>query len=429
MNERFIVLKKRNKKSWIFDNLEGKIFLFNESGIEMLKLMYKNKNEKQVKKIFQEKFDVKNSQIFQNDFNRFKSIVKNKKLSEILDKKRFPLVLRNLQLCLTYRCNMSCRHCYQKNYRPFSYMPLGLVEKILSKVSVMHSIEKVDLTGGEPFLHRDIFTILKLSFPLLDQRKRVIVCTNGTILRQSEIKRIDNRIEFSVSLDGSTEKQNRIIRGSGKFQVTLKTIESLVDNGNLVTINFVVNRYTWRDMIGICNLGKKLGVSRINFLPLTFINESESSVRRLNIHWKERSMFLKEKKKIRQQFDRKFFSGKFLELNFLSTPSKGKFPIILPTCPAGIQKCYIEPNGDVIPCYYLKGRTGGNLNSYSVEQIWNFPSRQFERVRFPYVVDEKDMPGCIDCEYLSQCFNENFDNVLFSNLHGDLIKEIICYKL
>ncbi|MBU1853446.1 MAG: radical SAM protein [Candidatus Omnitrophica bacterium] len=429
MSDRFIVLKRKHKKSWLFDKLEGKIFSLNRTAAEILKLICENRKKEEIKKIFTEKLDIKDVRIFKKDFDRFKSMVESKKISDVSHRKIPPRALRNIQLCLTYRCNLSCRHCYQSNHNAVGYMPLGLVKKALGEISRMHSIESVVLSGGEPFLHKDIFAIFESVSSLLDLGKRVRVCTNGTIFRPSEIRRIDNRMEFFVSLDGSTEKQNRIIRGPGKFRATLRIIESLVNNGNVVIINFVVNRYTWKDMLKICSLGKKLGISRINFLPTIFINKSEAYVRRLIIPREKRVAFLKEKEKIKHQFDRNFFLGRFLELNFLSGTSKRKFPIILLPCPAGTQKCYVEPSGDVVPCYYLGGHVGGNFKSFSMKQIWNFPAVQFERARFPYIVDEEDMPGCTDCEYVFQCFEENFDNVLFSNLRGEVIKEIICYKL
>lgn len=394
MNSRFIVLKTQKDTEWVFDSLKRKTYSLNKNfGVEKLRLIYESQ-------------------------------------ANVSEKIKLHPMLNQIQLCLTHQCNLTCLHCYQKNHDDSSFMPLGLVKKIFQEVSRNDDIKMVNLNGGEPFLHKDIFEILELSLQLLDLDKRVIVNTNGTIFRQSDMKKLDNRIEFTISVDGSTEQQNRLMRGPDRFQGVLSIIEALVSNGNLVTINSVINRYTWNDMRGICDIGKRLGVSKINFLPHVFIDKSEAYVRDLIIPHEKRSDFLKEKRLIKEQYCKDFFSGKFMELHFLSKAlsARKEFPIIILPCPAGNKKCYVEPNGDVIPCYYLKGWIGGNLQTSSLEKIWSSPDLKFERARAPFIVTKEDMPGCVGCDNALQCFKENFDNVLLSNLPGDLIKEIICFK-
>ncbi len=394
MNSRFIVLKTQKDTEWVFDSLNGKIYSLNKRfGVEKLRLIYESQ-------------------------------------ADVSKKIKPRPILNHIQLCLTQQCNLTCLHCYQKDHDGPMFMPLELVEKIFQEVSMNDDIEIVNLNGGEPFLHKDIFEILELSLRLLDMDKRVIVNSNGTIFKQSDVKKIDNRIEFTISIDGSTEQQNRLMRGPDKFQSALSIIEALVSNGNPVTINSVINRHTWSDMRGICDLGRRLGVSKINFLPQVFIDKSAAYVRDFIIPPEKRDDFLREKRLIKEQYSKDFFSGKFLELNFISKSfsDRKEFPIIVPPCPASNKKCYIEPNGDVIPCYYLNEWIGGNLQTSSLEKIWNYPDVKFERARAPFIISKEDMPGCVGCDNALQCFKENFDNVLFSNLPWELIKEMICFK-
>jgi len=429
MNDRFVLLKIRRDDRWVFDKAQGRVFAVNESGFDMLTLICKNKGKREIKTLFEKRFELNDADAFEKDYDYFYSLIKRKEINGSFESGHVAFPLQVLELFLTYRCNLSCRHCYQKERAPSMDMPLSLVERLIQKSLSTDSIERICFFGGEPFLHKDIYRILRMAHPLLDKGRTVQVSTNGTLFAQGDFKKIDKRIQFFVSLDGTTEERHAAIRGSGHFHKTLTTIKALIDNENPVTINFVVNRYTWKDMRGICCLGRELGVTRINFLPQLFINSPKEMIRDLVIPQGERAAFLDEKERVKEEF-KGFFAGRFLDLNLFSDSYSGpeRSPVILFPCPAGTKKCVVKPNGDAIPCDYLQEYVGGNLNDVSLDELWKYPHSRFERSRFPYVVDEEDMPECRGCENASLCFRDNLDNVLFSSMSRALKKEVVCYK-
>ncbi|MCJ7774665.1 MAG: radical SAM protein, partial [Desulfobacterales bacterium] len=126
--------------------------------------------------------------------------------------------LRYLELQLTRRCNLKCRHCYlgpQKNE------DLSLQNAI----DISHEFEAIGglrllITGGEPLLYPQ----LKKYLDEISQIKvRRVLLTNGTKITSKNIKWI-NVDEIQFSLDG-WEEGHEILRGKGTFDKVIQAIK------------------------------------------------------------------------------------------------------------------------------------------------------------------------------------------------------------
>lgn len=87
------------------------------------------------------------------------------------------VILDNLVLCITRRCNLECAHCVRGNTQDVD-MHIELMDKILRGVK---SISSVTFTGGEPTLNIGIIRV----FMLLAKKYNIdlgsfYVVTNGT---------------------------------------------------------------------------------------------------------------------------------------------------------------------------------------------------------------------------------------------------------
>lgn len=93
------------------------------------------------------------------------------------------LPLRHINLEITSRCNMSCRHCCQESYlhkkNDLSFQELILLIKELRSLG----IRSVVISGGEPFLRHDLFEIFN-SFENNGINVSAIL-TNGLLLTYS----------------------------------------------------------------------------------------------------------------------------------------------------------------------------------------------------------------------------------------------------
>lgn len=147
---------------------------------------------------------------------------------------RVPLgAFRSLWLQVTGTlCNLACRHCFNSSgprdpwLRPLDAATvlayLGEAERL--------GVRDVYFTGGEPFLRRDIFTLLDAALAVAP----TTVLTNGTLIDGAVADRLaaaaassPYSLEIRVSLDADTAAANDAIRGRGSFAKAIAAIQRL----------------------------------------------------------------------------------------------------------------------------------------------------------------------------------------------------------
>jgi len=134
-----------------------------------------------------------------------------------------------VQLNPTNQCNLKCRFCWLRDFDKagLSYEELSTkkykeIIKDCSEVKV-HTIEITG--GGEPFMRRDILSLMKTV-----KRYKIFgrLVTNGTLLTDDVIKKLIKIgwDEIVFSLDASDKKVNDYLRGKS-FDRTLKAIKTV----------------------------------------------------------------------------------------------------------------------------------------------------------------------------------------------------------
>ena len=95
-------------------------------------------------------------------------------------------------------------------------------------------VKEFYFTGGEPFLHPEIISVLKEAL----ECGTTTVLSNGTLITEeisqtlAQVSRISKyKLEFRVSLESFIEEENDQIRGKGAFKRAIKGIQSLVNAG------------------------------------------------------------------------------------------------------------------------------------------------------------------------------------------------------
>ena len=137
-----------------------------------------------------------------------------------------------LILFVTSRCNLRCSHCFywQELNSGENELSIGEIEKIAS--SFKHPVS-LSLTGGEPFIRKDLKEIIE-AFHQGCGTREVGITTNGT-LQESTVETVRSVLEadhlsslsVQVSLDG-LEGTHDAIRGvKGSFEKAISTIKEL----------------------------------------------------------------------------------------------------------------------------------------------------------------------------------------------------------
>ncbi|HLV01374.1 MAG TPA: radical SAM protein [Acidobacteriota bacterium] len=133
---------------------------------------------------------------------------------------------------VTSRCNLLCSHCFywEELNKPKKELSLEEVEKI---TRTLPNLLTVSLTGGEPYLRKDIADIAHC-FEKNSHVRNIQIPSNGllvdkTISRVEQLmSRVRNaRVCTGVSLDGPEEIHNRIRQNSRSYQKAVETFRGL----------------------------------------------------------------------------------------------------------------------------------------------------------------------------------------------------------
>lgn len=161
--------------------------------------------------------------------------------------------LRYLELQITNKCNLKCRHCYIYKEN-FAELSVNRVRRTLEEFEEMQGL-RVLITGGEPLAHRRFGEINEIlpEFPL-----RKVLFTNGLLLNKRILKKM-NVDEIQVSIDG-LENAHDSLRGKGTFKSAIDAVKRAIDLGIEVSISTMVHPKNLRDFDDMESLFKELGI-------------------------------------------------------------------------------------------------------------------------------------------------------------------------
>lgn len=317
-------------------------------------------------------------------------------------------------LNITNRCNSRCSICNIWKKQSSNELTPKEIKKIFNNLKT----DWVNITGGEPFLRKDlveIFSIIKK-----EVNPAVInVTTNG--LLSKEINKTINKImslNFSqiiitISLNGPPEIHNNIRGVNNSWEKSIETFQLLkpLEKFNNIRVYF---GYT------ICkdNLGyfKEAIVSVKKRIPRVQARDWHVNLFHVSSHYYNNSnhnepldqkKLLKEIKQVQEIKSFKIDPISLLENVFIKGIMEyvktKKMPL---PCSAIHSSCYIDPVGVVYPCIHYNKRLGElRENNYNLLNIWNSP--EAEKVRDSIL--KKKCPTCWSaCEANPSILNNIF---------------------
>lgn len=179
------------------------------------------------------------------------------------------------QIEITGCCNMNCMHCRASMEKPI-YMELESINKVLIFANRnMGENFNLTISGGEPFLHPHIIEILEMGVGY--GYKEIVVTTNGSLVTEDLVKRIDsfsdNRITIQVSIDSTNHKTHDSFRGyEGAYQKAIRALEVIAKYTNInSSIRMTIRRETYSQIEEMVCLGIEKKCARIgigNIIPI-----------------------------------------------------------------------------------------------------------------------------------------------------------------
>ncbi|PWN65943.1 GTP 3',8-cyclase MoaA [Chryseobacterium oncorhynchi] len=177
---------------------------------------------------------------------------------------QFGRTINYLRLAVVDRCNLRCTYCMPENGLTWiKQEELMTDEEMLRLCSVFAElgVNKVRLTGGEPFVRKNCIDLIgKISH--LDGITDLSLTTNGLLTGQyiPQLKKFEVK-SVNLSLDTLDEERFFRITRRKSFDKVMKTLDSLLEHDIKVKINTVVmENQNIEDIIPLVLLTKQLPI-------------------------------------------------------------------------------------------------------------------------------------------------------------------------
>ena len=274
-------------------------------------------------------------------------------------------------IILTYRCNAKCNMCdvWHHPTKAGEEITIEDIKKLPS------GLRFINITGGEPFIRRDIEEIIKVIRP---KTERIVISNNGFFT-----ERIVNLCEkypdlgIRISTEGLQKTNDAIRKIPGGFDRTLRTLLTLRRMGiRDIGFGMTVQDMNCKDLLPLYELSDALGYE---FATATlhnshYFHKLDNVINDKDMVCSEFSGLITEL--LKSNSVKKWFRAYF-NYGLMNYIYGGKR--FLP-CEMGTESCFVDPSGDVLACNGMNEKIPmGNIKEQTFDEIWN--SSQAEKVR------------------------------------------------
>lgn len=262
-----------------------------------------------------------------------------------------------LRLAVTDRCNLRCNYCMPSEGIDFAKNDkLFTIEELvkLSEIVVSQGIDKIRITGGEPFVRKDLMVLLR-KLAVLDGLNDISITTNATLIGPyiTELKEL-GITNVNVSLDAINKETFNKITRRDTYDTVHSNLIKLITEGFNVRINFIVlDGQNTEDIIPILELMKHYNVS-IRFLEEMPFNGGSKEF--LTIKWNYKSIFNHVKTAF-PNIEKLESPATSTSINYKIKGHKSTFgliPSFSRTFCGSCNRLRISATGDIITCLYAK---------------------------------------------------------------------------
>ncbi|MCG2461221.1 GTP 3',8-cyclase MoaA [Flavobacteriaceae bacterium F89] len=262
-----------------------------------------------------------------------------------------------LRLAVTDRCNLRCNYCmpsegidFAKKDKLFTIDELTAVSRIL----VEQGIDKLRITGGEPFVRKDLMVLLR-RLSKMEGLKDISITTNATLIGPhiDELKQI-GITNVNVSLDAIDKATFERITRRDQYDTVYGNLIRLISEGFNVRINFIVlEDQNIQDILPILEVMKNYDVS-VRFLEEMPFNGGSKKFNTINWNYKRILEHITSKYPDVQEIPSPKTST---SINYKIKGHRGTFgliPSFSRTFCGSCNRLRISATGDVITCLYAK---------------------------------------------------------------------------
>lgn len=244
-------------------------------------------------------------------------------MNQLVDK--FGRKITYLRLAVTDRCNLRCQYCMPahgidivKRQELLTYKEMYRITRILSELGV----DKVRLTGGEPFVRKDFVNFLE-SLSFNKNLKEINITTNGALIS----KHIDGLEKMKInavnlSIDSLNREKFFEITRRDVFPQVMQTYHDLLKSKLKLKLNVVIQSgVNTNEIIDFIELTKEDNVS-VRFIEEMPFNGNgirevkevwnyNKIIQTINSHYKGVENLVSNKSSTSKNFKIKDYKGSF----------------------------------------------------------------------------------------------------------------------
>ena len=374
---------------------------FSDTTWEIIKLLKKYGKEKTVKKIMK-LFNINEK----NAKEDIETVLKNLKLIKI-NLKDIPSSVSNIKYAprtvhfdIATKCNSNCIYCLASDrMKKNKELTTKQIIKIIDQLPDLGTW-LLCLSGGEPFLRKDIFEILNHveKLQLLTQ-----VYTNGTLITKEIAERLSKYryVFLQISLDSYIAEHNDSNRGlKNSYAKTMQGINNLLEYGEVPEICMVLTHNNYKDLEKTAEFLHKLGINYVRIGPAhPYSGRGYKNSNKLQLTIKQTEEIGKKIIKINEKYrdSLMFFPTREFVVYSVEYKSLDK----IEKCGNGRQVLYINSDGLVYPCIFLVEPEFviGDAKKEKLSDIWKH-SNLIKKIRYLTV---NDIEKCKTCDVKQLC--------------------------
>lgn len=312
----------------------------------------------------------------------------------------------SINLEITEKCNAKCLHCYN----PWREEHMGInalnIENIkitmdkLKKSEIFHVV----LTGGEPMSNMEVLYAAleygkKLGFSFSCNSN--LMLTNNDKMKKLKDLGLDHILTSFPSIN--LEENDRIMQVKNSVEKIKKGITNCINNGIRVSVNMVITKNNYQDVLKtglfVAKLGcQKLFITRAVPPVYDYSNEKPEVSEEYKLSHEEMKFALDQALEVKSKTGIMLGTLVNLPVCFLGDLEKYK-DFFGRGCPSQRgHRMNINATGDMHVCVH-EDTHYGNIFNDNLEEVY--------ANKMDYWHDKKQMiyEGCKGCEYISTCYS------------------------
>lgn len=346
---------------------------------------------------------------------------------------------RKVDIEITPRCNLRCKYCCHFTSEGDVSRELGFDEwdQFFTECGE-NGVMNVHLSGGEPFIRKDILDILQ---SIINNKMRFGCNTNGNYITEEVADFIANSKRcngMQVSLDGHNAETHDALRGNGSFDKAVAAIRIMHSKGIKVGIRVTIHKNNVYHLTEIADfILNDLGVPSFGTNSVEHLGLMKDNHEGIELNVDEYSHAMQLLLDITNKYgnvvhatagplaDARMWQRMIDAVESENEPFSGCGT--LNSCGCVGNSISLRADGYYVPCNQIDGEVIGRMNHDTLVDVWQ-KSKGLNTFRERSTISLSNFDKCNGCEYKPYC--RGGCPATISALEGDLYKPstIDCLK-